>query len=91
MPHRDDSIKLAEVAQETALMRRMGAGDREAFAEVIRVQQQRVWTVALRYMRHRDDAEDITQEVFIRLWKAAPQWQPTARLSTWLYRVTANL
>jgi RNA polymerase sigma-70 factor, ECF subfamily len=91
MPQAGDSFKLAETVAEMSLMRRIGAGDREAFAEVIGAQQQRVWAVALRFTRQREDAEDITQEVFIRLWKAAPRWEPAARLSTWLYRVTANL
>lgn len=72
-------------------MRRVGEGDREAFGGLIQSHRQRVWAVAFRYTRRPEDADDITQEVFIRLWKAAAKWEPAARLSTWLYRVTANL
>ena len=37
------------------------------------------------------EAEDVTQEAFLRAWKALPDWQPRARFSTWLHRVALNL
>jgi RNA polymerase sigma-70 factor, ECF subfamily len=86
-----DSFSFTEAARETSLMRRVGAGDRAAFAEVMGVYRQRVWAVAFRFTRRHEDADDMTQEAFLRLWKAAARWEPTARLGTWLYRVTANL
>ena len=91
MPQASHSFSLAEAAKDMSLMRRVGAGDQEAFGDVIRGHQQRVWAVAFRFTRRPEDADDITQEAFIRLWKAAAKWEPAARLSTWLYRVTANL
>lgn len=52
----------------------------------------RVFGHALRLTGNRAEAEDITQEALLRLWRQAPDWRPgEARVSTWLYRVTGNL
>jgi RNA polymerase sigma-70 factor, ECF subfamily len=91
MPEARETFNIAETARETALMRRVAEGDRDAFAAIIETHQERVWAVAYRFTQRRDDADDISQEAFIRLWNAAGRWEPAARLSTWLYRVVANL
>lgn len=52
----------------------------------------RSYSVALRMLGNRAEAEDVTQEAMMRLWKIAPDWVPgQAQISTWLYRVTLNL
>lgn len=52
----------------------------------------RVLAHAFRMLGNRADAEDVTQDALMRLWKIAPEWrQGEAQVSTWLYRVTANL
>ena len=52
----------------------------------------RCFSVALRTLGNRTEAEDVTQEAMMRLWKMAPDWEPgRAQISTWLYRVTLNL
>ena len=52
----------------------------------------RSYSVALRMLGNPAEAEDVTQEAMMRLWKMAPDWVPgQAQLSTWLYRVTLNL
>ncbi|SDW20659.1 RNA polymerase sigma-70 factor, ECF subfamily [Ruegeria halocynthiae] len=52
----------------------------------------RSYSLALRMLGNRAEAEDVTQEAMMRLWKMAPDWVPgQAQLSTWLYRVTLNL
>ena len=91
MPEAHETFNIAETASEAALMRGVAQGDRDAFATIIESHQERVWAVAYRFMQRRDDADDISQEAFIRLWNAAGRWEPAARLSTWLYRVVANL
>jgi RNA polymerase sigma-70 factor, ECF subfamily len=91
MPEVRQTFNMADTAREAALMRRVAEGDRGAFAAIIETHQERVWAVAYRFTQRRDDADDISQEAFIRLWNAAPRWEPAARLSTWLYRVVTNL
>ncbi|WP_170478991.1 RNA polymerase sigma factor [Ruegeria arenilitoris] len=52
----------------------------------------RSFSVALRMLGNRSEAEDVTQEAMMRLWLMAPEWVPgQAKVSTWLYRVTMNL
>ena len=52
----------------------------------------KVLAQAYHLLRNRADAEDVTQEAFVRLWRIAPDWkQDQAQVTTWLYRVVANL
>jgi RNA polymerase sigma-70 factor (ECF subfamily) len=79
-----------EDSDET-LMRRTGAGDREAFRQLIERHLGRMVAFAARVLGDRAGAEDVGQETFLRLWTHASRWQPSARLSTWLHRVALNL
>jgi len=72
-------------------MVRIGAGDHDAFRRVLERHLARTVAFAARLLGERAAAEDVAQDVFLRLWRHAAQWQPTARLGTWLYRVTLNL
>jgi RNA polymerase sigma-70 factor (ECF subfamily) len=68
-----------------------GRGDGEAFASLY----DRWSGPILRYFWHlcydRDGAEDLMQETFLRVWRAAPRWEVRARFSTWLFQVAKNL
>ncbi len=44
-----------------------------------------------RFVGNRTQARDLAQEVFIRVWQAAPRYKPQAKFTTWIYRITANL
>ena len=78
--------------QDILWMMRIRAGDREAFAELVECHQQRVvGTVARMLGGDAADAEDIGQQVFLRVWKSAPRYEPTAKFTTWLYTITRNL
>jgi len=73
------------------LMVRAGTGDRAACERLVERHLGRVVGLAQRMLGNRSDAEDIAQDVFLRLWSAAPRWQHgTARFSTWLHRVAMN-
>ncbi len=72
-------------------MARVAAGDRVALAELVQRHHERVWRLAYRCARQREEAEDIAQDAFVRLWRAAGRYQPTARFTTWLYRIVINL
>lgn len=77
--------------EDACLLEAFAAGDNRAAQKLIERLSPRVLSQALRLLGTRAEAEDITQEAMLRLWRAAPTWQPRARVSTWLYRVTANL
>ena len=70
---------------------RASAGDRRAQAWLVNRHMPGVYALARRMMGSDTEAEDVTQETFLRAWKALPAWQPRARLSTWLYRVALNM
>lgn len=76
----DDNDLIARVAQ----------GDREALRVLYERHAPRVWRVARRYLGSDADASDVTQSVFAGLVEGARRFEPRARFSTWLYRVTAN-
>ncbi len=70
---------------------RAAAGDQRALAALIDRHSPRVYALAKRMLTDAEEAEDVTQEVFLRAWRALPRWEPRARLSTWLHRVGLNL
>lgn len=81
-----------EATDDDRLMARVAGGDRAAYAALVTLHLDRVLAVARRVLGSRSDAEDVAQEVFLRVWTRAAEWRPgRARLSTWLYRVTVNL
>ncbi len=75
---------------DAELMLRLQRGDEAAFEILVRRWQDRVVSLAYRYLGSAADAEDLAQEVFLRVYRARETYQPTARFSTWIYRVTAN-
>ena len=79
-------------ATEDALLKAYGRGDVSAARELTARLTPRLMAHAMRMLGDRAAAEDIVQEAMLRLWRAAPGWQPgQAQPSTWAYRVTANL
>lgn len=72
------------------LLERCRRRDPEAFACLVREQQDYVYTLALRVLRDPEEAADITQEIFLRVWQALPAFRGESRFTTWLYRIAAN-
>lgn len=67
------------------------AGDREAFAELVRRYQGRIFNFTYRLLCHREEAEDATQEVFLRAFRSLDRYSPEHPLGAWLYRIANNL
>jgi RNA polymerase sigma-70 factor (ECF subfamily) len=80
----------AESTDETLVVR-YRRGDRTAFSEIVRRYQTPLYNFALRYLRDRDRARDITQETFLRLVKRAAEFKHESRFSTWLFAIARNL
>jgi RNA polymerase sigma-70 factor, ECF subfamily len=70
---------------------RAAAGDAAAVSALVHRYSPSVLTLATRMLADRGEAEDVTQETFLRAWKALPDWEPRAQFSTWLHRVALNL
>jgi RNA polymerase sigma-70 factor (ECF subfamily) len=86
------SVQAAELVDGDAeLLRAIAHGDRSAFDRLSRRHLDRAYGVALRMTGSRADAEDVVQDVFLRLWTKPDAWRPgQAQFSTWLYRVVVN-
>jgi RNA polymerase sigma factor (sigma-70 family) len=65
-------------------------GDQEAFRRVYEQTKTRVFNLALGYVRNREDAEEITQDVYVELFRAAGSFKGDASGTTWLYRIAVN-
>src|SRR5262250_3448590 len=76
---------------DKGLLARLRAGEARAFEELVRTYQHRVFSVALRMLGSRSDAEDVAQEVFLRVHRAIGEFRGEAKLSTWLYAITSRL
>ncbi|MCV2875216.1 sigma-70 family RNA polymerase sigma factor [Rhodobacteraceae bacterium XHP0102] len=73
-------------------MARFAKGDAGAARDLAAGHLPRILSHARRVLGDQAEAEDVAQEVMLRLWRIAPDWQPgRAKLSTWAYQVTANL
>jgi len=81
--------RVAEPGNE--LVRRAQAGDRAAMGQLIAEQQTYVYSIALGLMRRPEDAADLTQEAFLRLFQAIGSFRGETKFTTWLYRLVTNL
>jgi RNA polymerase sigma-70 factor, ECF subfamily len=74
------------------LVAKAAKGDRRAASELVTAVSPGVWRVAWRLLRDQTEAQDVTQEALIRMWRVAPNWKPgQAKFETWLYQVATNL
>lgn len=78
-------------ANESELLDRAQRGDRSAFSALVRKHHRRVFACAAQMLGNMAEAEDATQETFLRAWKALPRFDRRSELSTWLYRICVNV
>ena len=78
-------------SESQSFLDRLRAGDPEAFEEMVKTYQHRVYGVALRMMRSTAEAEEVAQETFLRAHRALGEFRGDARLSTWLYAISSRL
>ncbi len=70
---------------------RSKAGDKEAFAEIVSRYQTRIFNFAFRLLQQREEAQDVTQEVFLRAYRSMDRYIPDQPLAAWLYKIANNL
>jgi RNA polymerase sigma-70 factor (ECF subfamily) len=76
---------------ERDLVARVQNGEREAFAELVRLFQKKIFTLAYGFFRDRDDALEIVQETFMRIHAKIGAYRPDHSLQSWIYRLAHNL
>ncbi len=78
-------------ADESEIIRRCLAGDERAHRELMRRYERPVFSVAMRMLRQREDAEDVTQETFVRMFRALDRYDPSRPFAAWLFTITSRL
>jgi len=79
-----------ENARVAALVTRAQNGDMEAFDELVLIFQTRMFNLACRMTNNRDDAADLTQEIFVKMYRSINKFGGRSKFSTWLYTLASN-
>jgi RNA polymerase sigma-70 factor (ECF subfamily) len=79
---------LADIAPD--ILSRAQAGDRTAFNEVVRFYRQDLLRVTYRFVGNYEDARDVLQQVFVKVYQNIDRWEPRAPFWSWLYRIAVN-
>ncbi|NOZ60536.1 MAG: sigma-70 family RNA polymerase sigma factor [Calditrichaeota bacterium] len=77
--------------REQELLPKIATGDINAFKRLFEKYQTSVFNLCFRFAKNREEAEDLCQEVFLKIFQAAHTFRQQSRLSTWIYRITVNL
>jgi RNA polymerase sigma factor (sigma-70 family) len=72
---------------DTEIISKVLAGDQSAYAELIKRHQRFVFTLALRFSKKREDAEEIAQDCFVKAYRSLHNFKQTSKFSTWLYSI----
>jgi RNA polymerase sigma-70 factor (ECF subfamily) len=75
---------------DNELVEQVLLGQKDAFSILVDRYRQKVFRTAIGFLHNTDDAEDLTQEIFIKAWKALPSFNKKSAFSTWLYRLSVN-
>ena len=86
----DRSVDVNSDADERAWADRIRAGDIDAFEALYRTYWQRLYAFAFRYVQTKEDAEEVAQEIFFRIWRGRAQWMPAGAVRNYLYLAVRN-
>src|SRR5215475_5649277 len=76
--------------QNDQLLSRLQSGDERALAELADAYGTKIFQLAFRYLRSREDAEEVTQDVLFKVYRKVGEFRGDAALSSWIYRITFN-
>lgn len=79
------------MVEDEVLVVQFQAERQDAFDELMKRYKQRIYAYLLRSVKNYEDAEELTIEVFVKVYRALKDWKPQARFSTWLYKIARNL
>ena len=78
-------------ASDAELIERFNRGEKEVFGILAERYSGRAYQIAYGVLGNREDAQEVAQDVFVRIYKALPRFRGDARFSTWMYRIAMNL
>ncbi|MCS5609893.1 MAG: sigma-70 family RNA polymerase sigma factor [Candidatus Poribacteria bacterium] len=80
-----------DILEDEILVTKLQLGDQDAFDELMRRYKHRIYAYILRSVKNYEDAEELTVEVFFKVYRALHKWKPQAKFSTWLYKIAYNV
>jgi RNA polymerase sigma-70 factor (ECF subfamily) len=86
-----DSLTSTSPDETAALVRRIQAGDRDAFVALTRLYQRKVFILAFSFVRDKEDALDLVQETFLKLYQKSGTYRPGHPFEAWLLQIARNL
>src|SRR6476660_1700524 len=84
-------LRAKEALEDRALVERVQAGDKEAFRQLVERHQRRAFSIAMSLVRDENDARELVQDAFLRVYKNIGSFQGQSSFFTWLYRIITNL
>ena len=76
--------------EDIKLMLKFQAGEESGFEELVKLHKKRVFSLAYRFMANYQDAEDLAQEIFVKVYHSRDNYKPKAKFTTWLYAISRN-
>lgn len=89
--YRQSPNAASEAAHDSELVRRFKDGEEPAFVEIMNRYRSKIFSITLGFLHDRTDAEEITQDTFIRAYRGLVNFRGDSSLATWLYRIAVNL
>jgi len=75
---------------DSEIISKVLSGDQQAYAELVSRYQNYVFTLAFRFMKNREDAEEVSQDIFVKAYRALADFKGSSKFSTWLYTIVNN-
>ena len=75
---------------DTEIISKVLSGDQQAYASLVNRYQSYVFTLSLRFTKNREDAEEVSQDIFIKAYRALADFKGNSKFSTWLYTIVNN-
>jgi RNA polymerase sigma-70 factor (ECF subfamily) len=85
-----ESTNTLTLTADQALLARLQSGDERALADLADAYSSKIYQLAFRYLRNKEDAEEITQDVLFKVYRKVADFRGDAQLSSWIYRITFN-
>jgi RNA polymerase sigma-70 factor, ECF subfamily len=82
--------EITSSSQNDTLLARLQAGDEQALSDLADTYGAKIYQLAFRYLRNKEDAEEVTQDVLFRVYRKVGEFRGDAALSSWIYRITFN-
>jgi len=84
------AVRLQLREKTTELVRSFRAGEKKAFDQLVELYQNKIYTLALNYVKQTEEAKDLTQDIFVTVFRAMPTLQDDTKFSPWLYQIAVN-